>query len=330
MAADVPLNGTADPETVTLTLKNEFAGEAADSEYRIQVRKAQPVLFTPQLTPSDALLFVCDMLSGTRVWPDASGAYELFDGFTYRYLLTCPGYAGRSGTIDPAHSASGALVLKIDEDTVAVTDGAARAGMTLRAAQKNETIQSLPAEWADFRGTSYDASGTRGGSAGSNNAVVSIQTPIDADASTLYWSNALGNGTGSRSTGCPLLVDGVLIVYAGDTLYRIDPVSGEILTQAKMDHASSFSITPPAYAKGMVFVGLSDGTIQAFDAKTLQSLWIYHDPLEGQPNSSRFSQATGRNAGFQNGCGCVTDSGGCETQSAIFSMSQPFGKTSAK
>ena len=68
-------------------------------------------------------------------------------------------------------------------------------------------------------------------------------------------------------------------------LYRIDPVSGEILTQAKMDHASSFSITPPAYAKGMVFVGLSDGTIQAFDAKTLQSLWIYHDPLEGQPNS---------------------------------------------
>lgn len=285
VAADVPLNGTADPETVTLTLKNEFAGEAADSEYRIQVRKAQPVLFTPQLTPSDALLFVCDMLSGTRVWPDASGAYELFDGFTYRYLLTCPGYAGRSGTIDPAHSASGALVLKIDEDTVAVTDGAARAGMALRAAQKNETIQSLPAEWADFRGTSYDASGTRGGSAGSNNAVVSIQTPIDADASTLYWSNALGNGTGSRSTGCPLLVDGVLIVYAGDTLYRIDPVSGEILTQAKMDHASSFSITPPAYAKGMVFVGLSDGTIQAFDAKTLQSLWIYHDPLEGQPNS---------------------------------------------
>lgn len=95
----------------------------------------------------------------------------------------------------------------------------------------------------------------------------------------------LAAGTGSRSTGCPLLVDGVLIVYAGDTLYRIDPVSGEILTQAKMDHASSFSITPPAYAKGMVFVGLSDGTIQAFDAKTLQSLWIYHDPLEGQPNS---------------------------------------------
>ena len=284
-AADVQLNGTAEPETITLTLKNEFAGEAADSVYRIQVQKAQPVLFTPQLTPSNALLFVCDTLSKTRVWPDADGAYELFDGYTYQYLLTCPGYAGRSGTIEPAHSASGAFVLKIDEDSVAVTNGAARAAMTLSAAQKNETLRQLPAEWADFRGTSYDANGTPGGAAGSNNTVVSIQTPVDANASTLYWSNAIGSGMDSRSTGCPLLVDGVLIVCAGDMLYRIDPVSGEILTKAQMDHASSFSITPPSYANGMVFVGLSDGTIQAFNAQTLQSLWIYHDPLEGQPNN---------------------------------------------
>lgn len=283
--ADVQLNGTAEPETVTLTLKNEFAGETADSVYRIQVQKAQPVLFTPQLTPSDALLFVCDTLAGTRVWPDANGAYELFDGFTYQYLLTSPGYMGRSGIIKISHSGSGALVLMIDEAAVTVTDGAASAEMTLSTAKKNETLQSLSAEWADFRGTSYDAGGVPGGSAGSNNAVVSIRMPVDADTSTLYWSNALGSGTDSGSTGCPLLVDDVLIVYAGNMIYRVDPVSGEILTQARMDHASSFSITPPAYAKGMVFVGLSDGTIQAFDAKTLQSLWIYHDPLEGQPNS---------------------------------------------
>jgi len=124
----------------------------------------------------------------TRVWPDADGAYELFDGYTYQYLLTCPGYAGRSGTIEPSHSASGALVLKIDEDAVVVTGGAARAAMTLSAAQKNETLRQLPAEWADFRGTSYDTNGTPGGTAGSNNAVVSIQMPVDADASTLYWS----------------------------------------------------------------------------------------------------------------------------------------------
>ena len=79
-------------------------------------------------------------------------------------------------------------------------------------------------------------------------------------------------------------MDGVLITYAGSTIYRIDPVSGEILTKAPMERSSSFAITPPAYARGMVFVGLSDGTVQAFDAKTLKSLWVYHDPLKGQPN----------------------------------------------
>ena len=283
-AADVQLDGTAEPQTITLTLTNDFAGEDTASEYRIQVQKAQPVLFTPQLSPSDALLFVCDTLSGTRIWPDADGAYELFDSYTYQYLLTCPGYVGRNGTIEPAHSASGELVLKIDEDSVAVTNGAASAAMTLSAAQKNEKLQQLPAEWADFRGTSYDKSGTPGGAAGSNNTVVSIPTPVDADASTLYWSNALGSGYSGGATGCPLLVDGVLIVYAGDTLYRVDPVSGEMLASGKMDRASSYSLMPPAYANGMVFVGLAGGTIQAFDAKTLQSLWIYHDPLEGQPN----------------------------------------------
>ena len=37
---------------------------------------------------------------------------------------------------------------------------------------------------------------------------------------------------------------------------------------------------------GMIFVGLSGGKIQAFNAKTLESLWIYTDPLGGQPNTS--------------------------------------------
>lgn len=48
---------------------------------------------------------------------------------------------------------------------------------------------------------------------------------------------------------------------------------------------SNFNIVPPTYADGMIFVGLSNGTIQAFDAETLESLWVYEDPLKGQPNS---------------------------------------------
>ena len=53
-----------------------------------------------------------------------------------------------------------------------------------------------------------------------------------------------------------------------------------------MAGTSSFSINPATYADGMIFVGLSGGKIQAFNAKTLESLWIYTDPLGGQPNTS--------------------------------------------
>lgn len=121
----VKLTGTEAPESFTLTLKNEFADEALASEYHIQVRKAQPLSFTPQLTPADALLFVVEPLTGQRIWPDADGAYALSGGFTYRYLLTRTGYAGRSGTLKAAYTGSGTLVLQIDEASVPVKDGAA-------------------------------------------------------------------------------------------------------------------------------------------------------------------------------------------------------------
>ena len=56
------------------------------------------------------------------------------------------------------------------------------------------------------------------------------------------------------------------------------------MATGEMDHKSSFAINNPTYADGMIFVGLADGTVQAFNAETLESLWIYHDALKGQPN----------------------------------------------
>lgn len=35
----------------------------------------------------------------------------------------------------------------------------------------------------------------------------------------------------------------------------------------------------------MIFVGLSEGRVQAFRADTLESMWVYQDPLKGQSNS---------------------------------------------
>lgn len=74
------------------------------------------------------------------------------------------------------------------------------------------------------------------------------------------------------------------ITYAGDKIYRIDTVSGEIKAKAAMDHKSSFSITPPVYADGM---GLR-GAVRRYGAG-LQRIHagiplVYTDKLGGQPN----------------------------------------------
>ena len=76
----------------------------------------------------------------------------------------------------------------------------------------------------------------------------------------------------------------VLYTYANTSVMKVDRNTGEVLLSKEMDHASSFSITPPAYGEGMIFVGLSNGSVQAFDAETLDSLWLYTAPLGGQPN----------------------------------------------
>lgn len=287
--ASVALTGTAEAESILITVTCDFAPEVT-SEYQITVQKAAPVSMTVNTVPEDALLFLVDNLSGQRVWAE-DGAYAISDGFTYGFALTAAGYKGISGEITTVHDEeTGALQLQFGDTLWNVTETeqgiSAIVTVQMEKAPENTSLnQNLPSRWADFRGTSYDENGEMGGSAGTNNAIIDAKTPVSAEDGTLYWANALGTGYDSNAVGCPLLVDGDLITYAGKNIYRVDTVSGEVKAQGTMERASNFSITPPTYAKGMIFVALSDGTVQAFDAVTLTSLWVYHDPLKGQPNS---------------------------------------------
>ena len=151
--------------------------------------------------------------------------------------------------------------------------GAVKICWALAEAPVNDTIDhEMTALWPNFRGNDE------------NNGVTDAPIPYAAEDSCLYWANQIGEGFDADAVGSPILVDGDIITYAGDTIYRIDTVSGAIKCTGKMDHKSSFSITPPTFAEGMVFVALSSGTVQAFNAETLESLWLYQDPLGGQPN----------------------------------------------
>ena len=274
--AFIALDGTLNTQTVSVTVENPKAPQGKTT-YLVHILKSPPVETSFAVTPENALVNLRENLSGERLWPNEQGAYQLCEGYSYDYALTQYGFVGRAGTLTVTRNAANQLVIQDGMEQYPVTEqgsgGAATIRWTLSRAAANSSINpEIPSEWPNFRGNNQ------------NNAVTNAPIPASAEEGTLYWANKIGSGTDSNAVGSPILVDGALITYASNVLYRVDTVTGEILATGEMDHKSSFSITPPTYAEGMIFVALSDGCVQAFNADTLESLWIYNDPLGGQPN----------------------------------------------
>ena len=274
--AVIPLDGTINTQTVTITVENDKAPEGTAS-YTLSILKSPPVEVTFVTEPAGAFLNLREMKSGEQLLPDGNGHYLLCEGCSYAYALTQYGYKALSGTLTVERDDAGALVITDGAERYTVSEaglgGAATISWSLEMAAGNSDIDPyIPAYWPDFRGNA------------ANNGVTDAPIPIAAEEGTLYWANQLGSGFDSDAVGSPILVDGDLITYAGNHLYRVDTMTGEVKATGTMDHKSSFSITPPVYADGMVFVALSNGTVQAFNASNLESLWVYTDTLGGQPN----------------------------------------------
>ena len=249
----IPLDETQDTETVTVLVRHEEE-TGVPTAYTLTVVKTDPVRVTFRTTPADATVYITSNATGLRVKPEGDGAFALVPGASYSYTVTAAGYLGtnaESYTAPPS------------DTEVAVS---------LSPAPSAGTLPDYDAVWPASRADEF------------GNGVVGGATPTAPENATLYWATKLGEGYSGRACGCPILVNGCLYTYAGTKIYKVDTVSGEILASGDMDHASSFAINSPTYAEGMIFVGLSDGTVQAFNADTLQSLWIYHDPLKGQPD----------------------------------------------
>ena len=279
-AAEIKLSGNSKEESVKVTVASR--DEQSDVvSYTITVKKAAGSKVTFNVETSGALLYIYEMDGGNRVWPDANGVCEISTGFTYCYSVTKSGYQGLSGAFQLVNDelVFGQIVkdktdnykpkFVADEDDKWPISGTIAFKLTAATAS---TLTKLDATWPDFRG---DAS---------NNGVISAKTPINAEDGTLYWAVKVGQGTNSKAVSAPILVDGYLYVYADDQILKIDKDTGEILKKGTMAGSSSFAINNPTYADGVILVGLSEGRIQAFNAETLESLWLYTDPLGGQPN----------------------------------------------
>ncbi|MBR3597772.1 MAG: cadherin-like beta sandwich domain-containing protein [Clostridia bacterium] len=274
--AEIELDGTIETQFVTVIVENSKAPEGT-TEYKINVLKSPPVETEFIVSPEKALLAVYEVMSGERVWPEENGKYQFCEGYSYNYVLTEYDYIGKAGTLEVTRNENEALVIRDgnEEHLVAESEngGAVTIEWSLEKAEENiEIDETIESEWKNFRGNDE------------NNAITNAPIPRFAEEGTLYWANKLGKGIDSDAVGSPIIVEGDIITYAGDKIYRIDTVTGNVKATGNMDHKSAFSITPPTYAEGMVFVALSDGTVQAFNAKTLESLWLYKDPLGGQPN----------------------------------------------
>lgn len=248
----VPLDTDKSQETIALEVLHSDAN-AVSTVYNLHFIKKEPVAVTFDVTPSDANVFLVNNNTGRCVYTDENGTALLPPGASFRYTVTRNGYVG------------------MQEEAYTVPQEAATVTVTLEKAPER-SYTPMAEVWPSFRADEY------------NNGVVDVKTPTTAENTVLYWATQLGEGYSADACGCPILVGDYLYTYAKDMIYKLNVVTGEVEGKGQMDHKSSFAINSPTYAEGMIFVGLADGGVQAFDAETLQPLWIYRDSLGGQPN----------------------------------------------
>ena len=198
----------------------------------------------------------------TLVTPGKDGVYSLRTDKSYKYVVVAKGHVTKTGTISQS----------------ALTE-AGELNVTLTAAP-TLSLTKYDAFWPSFRGNDQ------------NMAITDVKTPtgqIDAETKSsdveLLWASASGSGYDSGAVGSPIFVDGYMYAYADTKLLKLDPATGATVAYANMASNSDFAIIPPTYADGMIFVALKEGRVQAFHADTLESLWVYQDPLKGQSNS---------------------------------------------
>lgn len=241
----VPLNLGENKINVVVTNPGGYT-----NTYTITVTRLAAIEVGFTVDPADAKVTVWDS-NKDRVAP-TDGKYSVMADAEYTYLVQSDGYVSQKSSFRFSESST------VD--------------ITLAVATENPNLdRSITAEWGNFRN-------------GDNNlGITNAKTPYAPEDTELLW--AVKHGTGwAAAPGSPIMVDGDIYTYSGSTIRRLNSMTGEVVTEGTMVDKSSYSIVPMTYGDGMVFVGLSGGKIQAFNAKTLESLWVYTDELGGQPN----------------------------------------------
>lgn len=290
-----------DPGENTVAVKVTNADGTLVNTYTVIINRKSTVKVTFIVNPTDAAVLVRDHFDAA-VAPDADGSYSLLSGETYSYAVTRSGYVSVHEEFTPTADATIPVIL---------------------TAAPASSLTDVGAAWKNFRNSDF------------NMAITSARTPKAPETTALKWTAKLGSGY-TAAPSVQIIVDNSLIVMSGKNLYKLDLATGETKATATMVNSPSYGYTPPTYAEGMIFCPLGNGTVQAFNAETLKSLWVYQDPAKGQALSPITYSAGYLYTGFWNSetksdnyvCLSVTDEDPydtSETKYATWTKSVPGG-----
>ena len=254
--AAVSVNGTAvtgetsvslsgDETVITVKAAMEDAPSQA-REYKIHVLRKKSVKLTLKADPADTVITLKD--ADSKKLTAENGVYTLKAEETYSYVAVKAGYVTK-------------------KDTISVTEDTEKT-ITMEKAPES-TRKDVSAAWKNFRNSD------------DNMGITSAKTPTSEATTYEKWFKKLGSGWGAAPS-VQIIVDNSLIVMSANHIYKLDLNTGDILQTGDMVAATNFGYTPPTYADGMIFAPLADGRVQAFNAETLESLWVYQDTLKGQ------------------------------------------------
>ena len=254
--AAVSVNGTAvtgetsvslsgDETVITVKAAMEDAPSQA-REYKIHVLRKKSVKLTLKADPADTVITLKD--ADSKKLKAENGVYTLKAEETYSYVAVKAGYVTK-------------------KDTISVTEDTEKT-ITMEKAPES-TRKDVSAAWKNFRNSD------------DNMGITSAKTPTSEATTYEKWFKKLGSGWGAAPS-VQIIVDNSLIVMSANHIYKLDLNTGDILQTGDMVAATNFGYTPPTYADGMIFAPLADGRVQAFNAETLESLWVYQDTLKGQ------------------------------------------------
>ena len=232
---------------------DQFEIKASDgtntTTYTVHINRLGTYRANVTVDPENAAFVLTDA-EGNIVSREADGSYILSETLEYNWSAAARGYAVQTGTIKQDGT---------DEYNLTVT--------LEKAAGRQPSAVS--AEWPNFRGSD------------TNMAITSAKTARTAEEAAEKWAVALGTGY-TAAPSVQIIVDNSLITMSGKKIYKLSLADGSILAEGDMVRGTNWGYTPATYANGMIFAPLDNGTVQAFDANTLESLWVYTDPLGGQ------------------------------------------------